>query len=223
MLTDPIRGVLQLIVRRENHHCVGRVLVDGLDEVHAQIATPALLILVRKRYLNGLMPARLRVNLKEFVKGAAGLQLRKLLANFGHHYSQGYSSQKAVINGVDAALLRPKAHNFEHQLESLPVWHIVYNILAGDASQQTALAHIAQLLKLVDISQIVCLEQLMNVSWLIDAGKQNVELDGAAVHLYDWYFRLRDGLQSIKVFQGLDMLDEAHQELLLTNELRSKD
>ena len=92
MLAYPIRGVLQLVVRRENHHCVGRVLVNGLDEVHAQIATSSLLILVRKRDLNGLMPARLRVDLEEFVKGAAGLQLWKLLAYFGHHHSQGYPS-----------------------------------------------------------------------------------------------------------------------------------
>ena len=63
----------------------------------------------------------------------------------------------------------------------------------------------------------------MNVSRLLNASKQNVELDRAAVHLYDGYFRLRYRLQSIEVLQGLHMLDETQQELLLTDELLSED
>ena len=89
------------------------------------------------------MPARFRVDLKELVDGATGLQLWKLLAYFGHHDSKGYPSEKAVIYRVDASLLGPEAHNFEHQLECLLVRHIVYYVLAGDTTQQAALGYVA--------------------------------------------------------------------------------
>ena len=35
VLTHAIRGILQLVIRGEDYHCIARVFIDRLNEVHS--------------------------------------------------------------------------------------------------------------------------------------------------------------------------------------------
>ena len=46
VLAHSIRGVLKLVIWCQNNHCIRRILVDGFNEVHSQVASLLRLVLV---------------------------------------------------------------------------------------------------------------------------------------------------------------------------------
>ncbi len=82
-----------------------------------------------------------------------------------------------MVDRVNASLLGPETYNFQHDLECMPVGHIVNYVLACDAPKQTALSHVAQLLKLVCIRTVILFEQLMNAFRFFHICEQNVKLN----------------------------------------------
>ena len=122
-----------------------------------------------------------------------------------------------MIDWVYASLVGPKAYYFKHQLECLPIRHIIDDVLTSNTAEQTTLCYVAQLPKHVRIGKVILFQQFVHAFRVVNARKKNVELGLTVVHFHDGYFCLRDRLKSMEVIQWLHVLNEAMQEFFLTN------
>ena len=139
--------------------------------MHAETSSFSRLVLILEGHLHRFAPARLRVSLEKLVKSARGLQVGKLLTNFGDHNCERDATQVATINRVHAPLLSPKAHCLEHQLKRAAIGHVVNHVLAGYPSKQAALRRLTHFLKRVRISQVVLFQDATQVFGLVYARK----------------------------------------------------
>ena len=128
-----------------------------------------------------------------------------------------------MINTINASLHGPKAHSFQNELKSLAIWHIIDHILTGDATKQTTLRTLAQLLKRLLISQVWLLNHFKYLLGLFDACVENIELNVAEIYFYDRNFRLRYGKQIMEVILTLYMLHKTDLKFSLTDIFLAKD
>ena len=128
-----------------------------------------------------------------------------------------------MINTINASLHGPKAHSFQNELKCLAIRYIIDHILAGNATKQTTLRALTQLLKCLLIGQIWLLYHFKYLLGLFHACVENIELNIAEIYFYDRNFSLRYGKQIMEVFLTLYMLYKTDLKLSLTDIFLAKD